>query len=412
MKKIQLITFNTNDFINYSEDIEISDFNNLKAIDNYEINIFDLSNSNIWRNKSRNSQTPEEITELTTDFRSINTMIKNSKKSKIIFCIPQNIRYYCKFYEHEYYYQLKDMIFTMTKILEQINPINGFQLIYENNITEIGEFIINSSFYFNNNQIFEPLTYSKDSEKITTIKKDNIIITSLELIKKGEKEKLIQFLSEINVMTNKTSYPDWLYQYEFNDDKMQIDNIDKAKKIIEEQKDIIKSANEKLKENLHYKSILVSNSDELVNVVFEILEYIFDISLKDFCDEKKEDFLFKKNEVTFIGEIKGVTSNVKYENISQLEVHYSKYLDKLQEEGIDESIKKILIMNYERNKDISKRDEINSMQIKLAKKNETLIIDTKNLLTLYEKVMKKELSKEDVIKYITNNSGLINVDKI
>ncbi len=150
----------------------------------------------------------------------------------------------------------------------------------------------------------------------------------------------------------------------------------------------------------------------MVEVIFEILEFIFDISLDEFNDEKREDFLFKKDAITYIGEIKGVTSNVKYENISQLEVHYSKYLDKLQEDGITENIKKILIMNYERTKDINMRDEINQMQIDLAKKNETLIIDTKTLLTLYEKLLQGIITKDKVINYIKDNSGIVDLDKI
>ena len=163
---------------------------------------------------------------------------------------------------------------------------------------------------------------------------------------------------------------------------------------------------------MRYKSILYNNSDALVEVVFEILEFIFDISLDEFNDEKKEDFLFKKDAITYIGEIKGVTSNIKYEHISQLEVHYSKYLDKLQESNTTEEIKKILIMNYERTKDINTRDEINQMQIDLAIKNETLIIDTKTLLTLYERLLQGKITKDKVINYIKANSGIINLEEI
>ena len=149
-----------------------------------------------------------------------------------------------------------------------------------------------------------------------------------------------------------------------------------------------------------------------MDVIFEMLEYIFDISLADFNDKQKEDFLFIKDGMTFIGEIIGVTSNVKYEHISQLEVHYSKYLDELQEKNKTEQIKKILIMNYERTKDIMIRDDINKMQIDLAKKNETLIIDTKSLLTIYEKILQGKLKKSNVINYLKNNSGLIELEKM
>ena len=95
-----------------------------------------------------------------------------------------------------------------------------------------------------------------------------------------------------------------------------------------------------------------------------------------------------------------------------MEVHYSKYMDKLQEEGKTEKIKKILIMNYERTKEVNKRDDINLMQSDLAKKNNTLIIDTKSLLTIYEKLLNGSLTKSNVIKYIISNSGVIDLSKI
>lgn len=411
MTKIQLIEYNEMQYKNYHTDIEVSNFNNLKSLDNYDINVFNLSNSNIWNNKSDTENKPTEITILTSDFKSIKTMINNSKKTNIVICLPQNSQYHCKYYNDNKYYQLKDMIPTLSKILEQLIPFNGFSIIYENNINQIGNELISSSFYFNEKE-FEDITFSKDSEKVTTIKKANIILTTINLINKEKPEQLLEFLKEVKLINKKIDLPDWIYSYEFNDDQEQQNNIIKAKEQIQIQKEIIRKANDKLQKNLHFKSILVTNSDSLVNVVFEILEYIFDISLKDFNDEYKEDFLFKKDNLTYIGEIKGVTSNVKYENISQLEVHYSKYLDKLQEEGNEENIKKILIMNYERTKDINKRDKINAMQIKLAEKNCTLIIDTKSLLTIYDKVLQSILTKSQVINYISSNSGIIDLNKI
>lgn len=102
--------------------------------------------------------------------------------------------------------------------------------------------------------------------------------------------------------------------------------------------------------------------------MFKILENIFELSLQDFIDDKHEDFLLKKGEHTFIGEIKGVTSNVKSEHISQLGVHVSQYNDKLQEENKKENIISLLIINRERNKEIDDRTEIHENQIELAKK--------------------------------------------
>ena len=54
--------------------------------------------------------------------------------------------------------------------------------------------------------------------------------------------------------------------------------------------------------------------------------------------KKKEDFLINKDDITFVGEIKGLSSAVQNKNISQLEVHIQNYFDKLQEEGKEEKV--------------------------------------------------------------------------
>ncbi|MBQ8219244.1 MAG: hypothetical protein IJZ79_05770 [Bacilli bacterium] len=411
MKKIQLVTYNPLEFADYNKKIEINDFNKLKSLDNYDINIFNLNSNNMWENKETTDAKANLNTKMSADFKSINQMINNSKKSINIICLPQNLNYYWKCYSSSYSSQLKDMLPLFIKMLEQLIPIKDLDIIYENSLTMIKSNLIPASFYINNDG-YDNLTSSSESNKITTIKNGNLIITSLEIIRKKESSILFDYLMEIDLIKEDVEYPDWVYKYEFNDDIIQNNNIEQAKEQIKLQKEIIDKANQKLQQNLHYKSILYNNSNALVTVVFEILEYIFDISLADFNDEQREDFLFVKDDITFIGEIKGVTSNVKYEHISQLEVHYSKYLDNLQEQNKNEKIKKILIMNYERTKDIMIRDEINQMQIDLAKKNETLIIDTKSLLSIYEKTLQGELEKTNIIDYIKNNSGLIELDKV
>lgn len=404
MKKFQLITYNPELFNNFEQDFDISNFNNLKSLDNYDINIFDLSSEGIWQNKNSYDSCPSTNTLLSSDFYSIKKMIKNSNKTKIIIILPQNIYFQGRI-------QLKDMIPTFKKIIDQLIVFDFISLEYENNDTLINNKECSSAFYFINN-IGQNITKSRNSEKITTISIDNVVITTLNLLENNDTSVLFDFFEEAHLIDEGKKYPDWLEAYNFADDEIQYNKIEQAKSQIEVQKSIIANANEVLMKNLRYKSILFTNSADLVKVVFEILEYIFDISLADFKDDGKEDFLFKKDDITFIGEIKGVTSNVKNEHISQLDVHCSKYMDKLQEENITENIKKILIINYERTRDINIRNEINEMQINLAEKQNTLIIDTQKLLMIFEKLLNNELSKNKVIDYIKKHSGVVVLDEI
>lgn len=410
MKKIQIITYNPKNFSCLDQGIDINNFNNLKSLDNYEINVFDLNNDHIWINRSKIEGAPTGDLVLSNDLISIEKMIFNRRETKILVCLPQNLNYTYEYYDKKYFCELKNIINVMKSVLKQITNVDINDLYYENTYTEINGMNIQGAFVFPDYE--DSITKSKDSRKNTTINKYDIIFTALNLFEEKNTDVLVEFLKHIGVIDKPIEYPKWLQEYKFNDDQQLQDTIENAEAEIKKLNQKIFDSKNKLAENMKYKSILVTNSDELTKVIYEILGYIFEINLSTFVDEKKEDFLFDKEGICYIGEIKGVTSNIKSEHISQLDVHYYALQDRLEEDGIQKKIKKILIMNYERNKEISNRNEVHKTQIELASRNNTLIIDTLNLLQLYEKLLKENISKQEAIDYINSKIGLFNVLEI
>lgn len=410
MKKIQIITYNPKNFSCLDQGIDINNFNNLKSLDNYEINVFDLNNDHIWINRSKIEGAPTGDLVLSNDLISIEKMIFNRRETKILVCLPQNLNYTYEYYDKKYFCELKNIINIMKSVLKQITNVDINDLYYENTYTEINGMNIQGAFVFPDYE--DSITKSKDSRKNTTINKYDIIFTALNLFEEKNTDVLVEFLKHIGVIDKPIEYPKWLQEYKFNDDQQLQDTIENAEAEIKKLNQKIFDSKNKLAENMKYKSILVTNSDELTKVIYEILEYIFEINLSTFVDEKKEDFLFDKEGICYIGEIKGVTSNIKSEHISQLDVHYYALQDRLEEDGIQKKIKKILIMNYERNREISNRNEVHKTQIELASRNNTLIIDTLNLLQLYEKLLKENISKQEAIDYINSKIGLFNVLEI
>lgn len=408
MEKIQIITYQVGELNNYKTIADVNSFNKPNSLDNYDINIIDLSHKDMWINPDTSK--PNAAITLKDDFLSIKTMVENSVKSKILVCLPQNANFICSQYDRRYPYELKNILPIFINILKNLIPIEDIKIFYENNKTKVYDNYVESAFGFLNTTYTE-ITKST-SDKITTIGKDKLIITSMKLINNSNSSLVLDYLKMIGLMQEKSEIPEWVRKYNFYDDEKQMQKIENAKEQIKKEKEKIDKANTVLERNLHYKSILYTNSDELVSVVFEIVEDLFDISLKEFKDEKKEDFNFKKDGITYIGEIKGVTSNVKNEHISQLDEHYSKYLDILQEEGRTEDIRKILIINYERTRDINERNEIHIMQDEMAKKRDTLIIDTKSLLELYELSLNNKDNKTNIIDYINNTIGVIKVKDV
>ena len=129
--------------------------------------------------------------------------------------------------------------------------------------------------------------------------------------------------------------------------------------------------------------------------------------LSEFTDKKKEDFKFTLGDKVFIGEIKGVTPNVKKANVSQLDVHVQEYMDDNDEQV--ENIIALLIIDHQRGKAIAEREKVHEEVIKLAERNGSLIVDTMTLLRLFEQYTLKEKSREECIELLESNTGLLEI---
>ena len=76
------------------------------------------------------------------------------------------------------------------------------------------------------------------------------------------------------------------------------------------------------------------------------------------------------------------------------------------------SVKGLLIINHQRDKTLGERENINSDIIKFATKNDVLIIQTIDLLRIFEKFLNCEVTSENIIEQFTNQSGMIDISKI
>lgn len=408
--KIQVISYNRIREREFSE-VTVSTLNSPKSLDEYDINIIDLTGKDgLWSYEGNSYSSINSI----NDFSSISSMVDNSRKSKIIYVFPPNMefKYWLEKHNNRYYNSilLKDFLKILCKdILGKVLPIMITKefLAFENTRTSIAGKTYEADFYFCN--IPDGITKSDFSEKITTVVFDERIYgTTLNIL--NSKDALLTYIDYMFGKKNKIEVPDWISNINFADDEQQRINIEQNQLVIADSQERIKIANEVLERNARYKSVLYTNSNELVEVVFEILERILGCDLSEFEDLRKEDFLIKLPDCTFIGEIKGVTSNIKYEHISQVELHYRGYLDRLEEEGKSENVKQILIMNPFRTKPLDKREPVCEDQIKLAERNDCLIIETITLLRVFEKFCNEEITTQKVIDVFSEKIGLLSLD--
>lgn len=401
---IQMLTYDGKQGKFSGENIVVNKFHDAQSLDDFDVNIINLDEQNIWYNDGSNKDNINDI----KDINSLSIMIQHCKDKKILILYPQNITYIYDYssISRKYYYScdLKDMLGSLYYILENLHTsLKHIRLIYENTKTSINGKYFNAAFSFDISKDIV-LLRSENSKKPTAIKlNDNMIASTLKI---NNYEEIMCLLRELGLIQNKQSIPAWIKEIKMFDDNEQLEIIKDNKNIINHAKDKISEAQEKLNINEKYKSILYTNGDELVEVVFEILESMLGCDLSEFEDEKKEDFLFEIEGFTFIGEIKGVNSNVKNENVSQLDVHYQSYLEENSDKSEDQ-IKALLIMNHQKNKPLNERETVHEQQINLAHRNGSLIIETITLLKLFEKYLSGALTKEECLELLKSNVGLL-----
>lgn len=72
------------------------------------------------------------------------------------------------------------------------------------------------------------------------------------------------------------------------DDDNQLEIIQENNKAIETANENISNAMKVINQNKRYKSVLYTSGDELVEVIFEILEKMLGCDLSEFTDKKKK----------------------------------------------------------------------------------------------------------------------------
>lgn len=375
-----------------------------RSIDEFDYVVIDLTNEYIWRNNHANCQTINCI----NDFYSIQQMINNRTSATIIFVFPQNVSF--KFHidssgRYRNNIKMKDILPSLCgNILPNLIPsAPTIDLVYENTSTIIGGETYQAAFFFSS--YHKGLTLSYKSSKKTTIELDDkCFATTLDISSSAAVNNYITQLFEPMKIEDA---PEWMHDIDFMDDEEQRIKINESETVILGEKQKIVQAKKRLAENDMYKSILYSTGDQLVNVVFMIIEKLLDCDLSGFKDIKQADFIVQKKTYTLIGEIKGVNDNVSNQNISQLENHHQIYMDTLQEKNTEENVHQVLIINPMRKRALDEREPIHENQIKLAKRYNSLIVETKTLLCLFEAFLSGKVTVEKCEELFITKTGLL-----
>ena len=408
---IQIISLNNDlqsDFEN-NKDIDVTTFSDYESFDRYDVNIINLNSPDIWEFNDMNVgglNIQEDLIPLKQSIKSSNT--------KTIILMPQNYTFYyymsygCNFLKSK---QLKSISHSVSKILNDYICDEILEYTYERCKTTINRFEFNSDFYFNDINTEDILLTSDKGNKVNTYFYENVIITTLNVFESNSKEnayeKLNSFITAVCKPQNKEAAPSWIEEVKFFDDEKYLDNIEQSKKEIEKLEKEINENKLKLDENNKVKSILYETGTELNKEIVNILEDILK-EHNEFKDVYEEDYKFISDNTTFIVETKGLNNEVSGQNVTDAFSHLTIYEDKLEQENKVEATKCLFFVASQRKLRISERKKVNQRQETIAKRNNTLIIDTPTFLNIYEDFLNQKISKDEIIKIFKEQFGVIN----
>ncbi|MBP3602802.1 MAG: hypothetical protein J6J79_01490 [Lachnospiraceae bacterium] len=401
-KAIQVVTYSGKDVKYNGNVVKQNSLHDIQSLDEFDINVIDLSANTLWEYEWDSTATINSI----SDFISVSEMITSRKKSKLVILYPQNVGFGYKRNGKAQCVELKNMLNSLSKkiLAKLFQPLSNIELVYENTRTALQAEEFLASFYFKNED--EALLTSVSSNKPTAIMVKNVVLSTLCV---DNIEKLIILLNELGLLEEKQEVPEWFSEISMFDDTDQKEIIQESAEKIELEQKKINQAQVILDKNNRLKSVLYTTGNELVELVFEIFEEILECDLSGFVDLKKEDLLIETEEVIFIGEIKGVNSNVKSTNISQVDTHYHDYLE-THPEVEENKLKALLIINHQKNKAIKEREPVMEQQINLAKRNSSLIVETLTLLKVLELYRNNKVTKEKIISVFKKREGLLTVN--
>lgn len=396
---------------------QVSQLQQLYSPADFDINIYDLRDSELWKNSGKEANKVN----ITPDLKRIYNMVNEAESSEHIFLLPRdlNFKYRYEFQGNNKTYRsrirLKDIIGLFNEILNDLIPVK-IDVKYERTSYKFNEDEVQADFIFikkTSNKItfdeadYDDILFTKKSRKMVGIKKENISVLTLDIKNNLQLEKIFKHLSIIP--SYEANKPEWFNTISKFDDEDLINSLSDNKLKIDELESNRDRLLNKLDENNRFKSILYLNGEVLVEIVIDILKKLFEENFDDFVDIKNEDYLFKYSRSYFIFEIKGVATNVKITHLTQLEHHSIHFLERSEHEQHDIDLNKILIINHQKDKNPSDREPVNNNVIKDARnKYGILILETTLLLDLLEKKKRNEVNLIQIID-LFKSTGLAEI---
>lgn len=403
MGDIQFITNDPKRSVMFEEDgLVMSTYDRARNFDEFKINVINLQDADIWKNNQSNHQAINK----SNDLCSMGKILTNTLTAKTIILLPQDVvfRYGYDVYRKRYdgFIKIKDMLSDVTSQILQ--PLHGLAYGLDPGVSST---VLNGNSY-ESDFVIQPksTSYSVKCESAagrpTVVRIGSIYFCAIKI---PDQIALHDLLKEIGLESDAcVPIPEWLDDIPFrNEDEIREDIIKKEAQISQLKEDC---ENQKtiLEGNKRLKSILCTKDSVLEDNVREMLAAILDVP-NDFCDEGEEDFRVTQEGHIFLFEIKGSTRNLKREQITKTDSHVQMYLDENDENGSMEQPKGVLIFADQIEKPPEERDSYPNEQIKLAKRDNVIVISTRVFLLIYEGILGGLWTKKELLDLLWSCNG-------
>lgn len=151
---IQILKYNTRVERYADGNMEVNRIHDAKSLDDFNINVIDLNDSDMWVYNGSKPVTIDSI----ADIKSLATMISNSKKTTVVVLLPQNLRYAYNYtaprHERSRYLNFCELKNATDPIIKKVTETLfggnlGMEILYENTESKIENENIKAAFYFN-----------------------------------------------------------------------------------------------------------------------------------------------------------------------------------------------------------------------------------------------------------------------
>ncbi len=190
---------------------------------------------------------------------------------------------------------------------------------------------------------------------------------------------------------------DWLNKFEFDNEIVLKENVEKLHEIINRKK-------EQINKYFKYKKLLLYKNDKLKNEVISVLVDFFNLEV-DPIDERKEDckILDKNGNILAYVEIKGTNKGIKRDHVTQVSDHRIR-------NGCGDNVPGLLIINpnmtiHSIKEKYLKEPPLNN--ISLANKKNILIIRIIDLLLLMKIWENNDDKSEEFLRLLNEGGGWI-----